>query len=411
MRIDPRDNRTSSRRGTMQLSVGPHGADLRGDDDKVLQAGIEYLARFGGGLLKLLPGEFTLRNSIYLRPRVSLEGSGETTVLKKAEGTKSPFARLSEWFETEVEVEDGSLFRVGDGVMLQWGEKGYPSRDHRQHTVVEANGNVLTLDRRLGSGIGPENGAVVSTAFPLLTASDVKNVRVANMALDGSKGVNDYIDGNFSGGIFINYCSDFTFENVAVRNYNGDGISFQVCHDIRFEGCCCENNANFGYHPGSGAQRPVFRNCAARGNRRGIFFCRGVHFGLVEKCECSANTDVGIYIGDRDTDNRVVDCTIESNLQAGIVCTDREESFRGAHRCVLERNLVRDNGAGGEGVGIDVRGGTHDLEIHENRLIDSGAGKQRIGIRVSAEAEKTQIERNQFEGMETDCLLLPCASE
>ena len=124
----------------MQLSVGPHGADLRGDDDKVLQAGIEYLARFGGGLLKLLPGEFTLRNSIYLRPRVSLEGSGETTVLKKAEGTKSPFARLSEWFETEVEVEDGSLFRVGDGVMLQWGEKGYPSRDHRQHTVVEANG-------------------------------------------------------------------------------------------------------------------------------------------------------------------------------------------------------------------------------------------------------------------------------
>ena len=72
---------------------------------------------------------------------------------------------------------------------------------------------------------------------------------------------------------------------------------------------------------------------------------------------------------------------------------------------------MRDNGAGGEGVGIDVRGGTHDLEIHENRLIDSGAGKQRIGIRVSAEAENTQIERNQFEGMETDCLLLPCASE
>ena len=409
MRIDPRDNRTSSRRGTMQLSVGPLG-DLRGDDDKVLQAGIEYLARFGGGLLKLLPGEFTLRNSIYLRPRVSLEGSGETTVLKKAEGTKSPFARLSEWFETEVEVEDGSLFRVGDGVMLQWGEKGYPSRDNRQHTVVEANGNVLTLDRRLGSGVGPENGAVVSTAFSLLTASDVQNVRVANLVVDGSRETNDYIDGNFSGGIFINYCRDFTFENVVARNYNGDGISFQVCHDIHFEGCRSENNANYGYHPGSGAQRPVFRNCVARGNRRGIFFCRGVHFGLVERCKCSDNSDVGIYIGDRDTDNRVVGCTIENNEQAGIVCTDREESFRGAHRCVLEGNLVRDNGVAGDGVGIDVRGGTHDLEIFENRLIDSGAGKQRIGIRVSAEAENAQIERNQFEGMETDCLLRPCAS-
>ena len=395
----------------MQLSVGPDDGDLRGADDKILQAGIEYLVRVGGGTLKLLAGEFTLRNSIYLQAHVTLEGSGTATVLKKAAGTKSPFARLSEWFETEVEVEDGSGFRPGDGVMLQWGEKQYPSRDHRQHTVVEVQGNMLTLDRRLGSGIGPENGAVVSTAFPLLTASDVQNVRVADLVLDGSKETNDYIDGNFSGGIFINYCSDFTFENVVVGNYNGDGISFQVCHDIRFEGCRCENNANFGYHPGSGAQRPVFRNCVARGNRRGIFFCRGVHFGLVEKCECSENTDVGIFIGDRDTDNKVVGCTIENNQQAGIVCTDRLDSFRGAHRCVLERNLVRDNGAGGEGVGIDVRGGTHDLEIYENRLVNSGGGKQRIGIRVSAEAENARIERNQFEGMETNCLFLPGASD
>ena len=409
--IDPRDNRTASRQGIMQLSVGIDDGDLRGADDKVLQAGIEYLARFGGGVLKLLPGEFVLRNSVYLRSRVTLEGSGEATVLRKGDGAISPFARLSEWFETEVEVEDGSRFRVGDGVMLQWGEQRYPSRDNRQHTIVEREGNRLTLDRRLGSGIGPENDAVVSTTFPLLTASDVHNVRVANLVVDGSRETNEYIDGNFSAGIFTNYCGDFRFEDVTARNYNGDGFSFQVCHDFRFENCRSEDNANFGYHPGSGAQRPVFISCAARGNRRGIFFCRGVHFGLVDGCDCSSNRDVGIYIGDRDTDNRVVDCTIESNLQAGIVCTDREESFRGAHRCVLERNLVRDNGAGGEGVGIDVRGGTHDLEIHENRLIDSGAGKQRIGIRVSAEAENTQIERNQFEGMETDCLLLPCASE
>jgi parallel beta-helix repeat protein len=394
----------------MQVSVGPDDGDLRGADDKILQAGIEYLVRLGGGILKVLPGEFTLRNSIYLHAQVTLEGSGETTVLRKASGVTSPFARLSEWFETEVEVEDGRGFRVGDGVMLQWGEKGYPSRDNRQHTVVEVKSNVLTLDRRLGSGIGPENGAVVSTAFPLLTASDVQNVRVAHLVLDGSKETNDYIDGNFSGGVFINYCSDFAFENVIVRNYNGDGISFQVCHDIHFDGCRSENNANFGYHPGSGAQRPIFRNCVAQGNKRGIFFCRGVHFGLVEKCECSSNSDVGIYIGDRDTDNRVVDCTIENNQQAGIVCTDREEAFRGAHRCVLEGNLVRDNGAAGDGVGIDVRGGTHDLEIRGNRLVDSGAGKQRIGIRVSDEAENTKIEVNQFEGMETDCLSLTCAA-
>jgi hypothetical protein len=45
MPIDVRDNRTRSRRGTMQLSVGPDGGDLRSNDNKVLQAGIEYLVR------------------------------------------------------------------------------------------------------------------------------------------------------------------------------------------------------------------------------------------------------------------------------------------------------------------------------------------------------------------------------
>ena len=389
----------------MRLSVGPGGGDLRGDDDKVLQAGIEYLARFGGGLLKLLQGEFTLRNSLYLRSNVDLEGCGEDTVLKKAQGARSPFARLSEWFETQVQVEDGSRFRVGDGVMLRYGEKLYANRDHRQHTVVEKQGDLLTLDRPLGCGIGPENDALVESVFPLLTASEVRAVRVARLAVDGCKEANSYMDGNFSGGIFLTRCSGFAFEEVAVRNYNGDGVSFQACDDIRFEGCRSEDNANFGYHPGSGAQRPVFHNCVARGNHRGIFFCRGVNFGLVEKCDCSNNRDVGIFIGDRDSDNCVSGCTIERNGKAGIVCSDRLEAFRGAHRSVLEGNLLRDNGVRGEGVGIDVRGGTHDVAIRANRFVDSGAGAQRIGIRVSAEAENPLIEGNSFEGMETDCIV------
>lgn len=405
MQMDVRDNRTRSRRGTMRLSVGPKDGDLGGDDDKVLQAGIEYLARFGGGLLKLLPGEFTLRNSIYLRPGVDLEGCGEDSVLKKAPGARSPFARLSEWFETQVQVEDGSRFRVGDGVMLRYGEKLYANRDHRQHTLVEREGGLLTLDRPLGCGIGPENGALVESVFPLLTASSVSGVRVASLVLEGNKEANSYMDGNFSGGIFMTRCSGFAFEEVAVRNYNGDGISFQACDDMRFEGCRSEDNANFGFHPGSGAQRPVLRNCAARGNNRGIFFCRGVNFGLVEDCDCSDNRDVGIYIGDRDSDNRIAGCTVERNGRAGIVCTDRQGAFRGAHRSVLEGNLLRDNGAGGDGVGVDVRGGTHDVRVCANRFVDSGAGVQRIGIRVSAEAENTLIEGNSFEGMETDCMV------
>ena len=129
-----------------------------------------------------------------------------------------------------------------------------------------------------------------------------------------------------------------------------------------------------------------------------------MNFGRVEECDCSANRDVGIWIGDRDSDNRIANCTIEDNQQAGIVCTDRDSPFRGAHRSVLEMNVVRDNGWGADGVGIDVRGDTYDVEIRGNSFQDSGAGKQRIGIRFSAAAQGTRIAANSFEGMETDCV-------
>ena len=388
----------------MKLSVGPKSGDLQGKDDKVLQAALDYLDRLGGGILQIFPGEYTLHNVLYLHSNLEIEGAGEATVLKKAPSITSPFARLTEWYETQVQVEDPSGFFPGCGVMLQWGPQKHPNRAHPQHTVLEVDGDILTLDCESISGIGPENDASVITLFPLITGRNVHNVRVKDLVLEGNKEQNDYIDGNFAGGVFLTHCTHFTFDKVISRNYNGDGFSFQVCNDIHFEDCRAENNANFGFHPGSGAQRPIFRRCVARGNNRGIFFCRGVNFGLVEDCDFSANRDAGIWIGDRDTDNRISNCTIEDNRQAGIVCTDRENSFRGAHRSILEKNLVRDNGWGADGVGIDIRGGTFDVEIRGNTFQDSGSGKQRIGIRLSAAAENARLEANSCEGMETDCL-------
>ena len=44
------------------------------------------------------------------------------------------------------------------------------------------------------------------------------------------------------------------------RNYNGDGISWQICHDVLVEDCHSHDNAELGLHPGSGSQRPVIRN-------------------------------------------------------------------------------------------------------------------------------------------------------
>ncbi len=41
-------NRPLTTRYEPEITIGPHDGDIRGDDDKALQAGIEYLHRMGG---------------------------------------------------------------------------------------------------------------------------------------------------------------------------------------------------------------------------------------------------------------------------------------------------------------------------------------------------------------------------
>src|SRR4051812_37129961 len=67
----------------LTLTVGPDGksADLHGRDDKVIQAALTYVARLGGGTVRLLPGTYTLRAAVVLPSHVRLAGSGDETIL------------------------------------------------------------------------------------------------------------------------------------------------------------------------------------------------------------------------------------------------------------------------------------------------------------------------------------------
>ena len=67
-------------------------------------------------------------------------------------------------------------------------------------------------------------------------------------------------------GIFLYRGFGTVVQNCVVRNYNGDGISFQASNDVLVENCVSENNAGLGIHPGSGSQRAVVRQCVARRN-------------------------------------------------------------------------------------------------------------------------------------------------
>jgi len=71
------------------ITVGPKEADLVGTTDRVIQAAVDYVARRGGGTVRVLPGTYRLRDSVFLQSKVRLLGSGEDSVLfKKRKATE-----------------------------------------------------------------------------------------------------------------------------------------------------------------------------------------------------------------------------------------------------------------------------------------------------------------------------------
>ncbi len=80
----------------LTITVGQQRGDLMGHDDKVLQAAVDYVTRFGGGTVKVLPGTYTLRNAVFLPSRIRILGSGDDSVITKI---ASKTARLGDDFE------------------------------------------------------------------------------------------------------------------------------------------------------------------------------------------------------------------------------------------------------------------------------------------------------------------------
>ncbi len=403
MKPDPADDsRTRALPGQLTLTVGP-GGQLEGSDDRVLQAGADYLAGLGGGVLQILAGTYQMHNALFLRPNLTVRGAGPETILRKAAGASTPLIQESDWYEYGITVEDPSLFAPGCGIMLRGYSASGGLADVVRATVIAVDGQRITLNRRPEKNFWLDAKATAATLFPVLTAAEgVCDVLVEDLVLDGNQAHNQEINGNYAGAVFLQQCHRFTFRRVVARQYNGDGFSFQICDDVRFDECQALDNANLGFHPGSGSQRPVFRRCLSRGNSQGIFFCWGVTDGLAEDCDCSDNRDFGISIGHRDTDNRIHNTRLQGNHRVGLLFRQPLNEFRGAHRNVVEHCHFIDNGFAEDGVGIDFQGAAHDVMIRDCRFEDSGQTRQRIGIRLSAESQNTRLAGNSFIGLAED---------
>jgi hypothetical protein len=266
-----------------------------------------------------------------------------------------------------------------------------------KRTLVARSGNRFKLDRALRQNVWLMGEPKVETLFPLFSGENISGVAFEDIALDGNKANNGNLDGNYAGCIWLQDCNRITMRKVTARNYNGDGISWQICHDVLVEDCTSNDHTGLGLHPGSGSQRSVIRRNRMSGNDQGLFFCWGVRWGLAEKNQIENSRKYGISIGHHDTDNLVRDNDVRGSGQVGILFRkERAAAFQG-NRNRIENNriagIVRD-----EGFGIDVQGWTESIAIVGNDIRETQAPGRRVGVRIGAETKDINLSGNRIEG-------------
>lgn len=387
-------------RQRLTITVGPGKSDFIGTTDRVIQAAVDYVARLGGGTVRVLPGTYRLRNSVFLQSHVRLQGGGPDTVLVKEPSATTKLVVDGDHWDQEVTLADPVGFQIGDGVRLVAKDPFGKGTNIIQRTLVASSGNRFKLDQRLKERFHLSGGPQIATNFALLQGTNVADVIVENLVIDGNKSHNEMLDrGKFDdGSIRLDSCNRMTVRGVTVRDFYCDGIVWGISHDVLVEQCTFLDGARLAIHPGSGSQRSIVRENRVQRSRQGVYFCWGAQHGLVEK-NVIEDCDYGMTIGHRDTDNLIRENDIRRSGKAGIRFRPDEGGNKAfaPHRNRLERNRIVDSGPE-NGVAIDITGGTESVTVLGNELGETRKPLARIGIHIAAETRDIRCLDNRIEG-------------
>ncbi|MGQ5401961.1 right-handed parallel beta-helix repeat-containing protein [Cohnella sp. GCM10027633] len=359
------------RNRTIEVTAGGPGTDYPGFTSMTVQSAVDEATRHGGGIVRLDNGIYDVYGPIRLTDRVTLAGAGPETVLRKTDGFKSPFVVDADYGELRAEVADAGGFRVGMGLQI-YDESQKWGWDESTAIITAVEGNVLRFDRHLERDYRADDGGMATNACSIIEAVDVEQVRVRDLTIDGNKAANEPIGGCRAGGIYLKKARDCMIERVFVRDFHGDGISWQITENISVLHCDVRGCAGSGLHPGAGSHSSrVKDNTCSDNGTAGLFVCWRVQFGEFERNVLEHNAVSGISIGHKDCDNRFADNVIRGNGHGGVYFRP-ENAANGANRNKWLRNVIEDN----DGFGFYVNAGSIDNELQDNRIRDTGAGRQ-----------------------------------
>ena len=392
-------SRVTAEQAPRIVTVAQSGvADVVGSDSQALQKAAHLL--HSGDTLSIGAGTYTMNDSLFVPSGVTVRGAPGQTVLRKSRGIESALVEDGDYGETFLAVAEPQKFHPGMGIAVTDDalNSGWAIT---VSSVASVKAPYVIIDPMTVRDYDEERlHARVTNTFPILCAIDGANIVFEDLIVDGNRAENAYIDGCRGGAIYMYRVRNVTVRNCTARNYNGDGISFQISDGVQVLNSESYGHAGYGVHPGTGSVNSLVKDCRMHNNGDiGLFLCWRVRHGRFENNVIENNGHYGISIGHKDTDNEFVGNTVARNGITGVYFR-KETPKNSGSRNVFRSNKVLDNGNAREGYGFYIEPHAGDLVIEGNQIADTRgvSGTQKYGIYKALGAGSVNARNNSMSG-------------
>ena len=378
------------------ITVGGPMADILGFDNKSVQYAIDSYGP-EGGTVRLLPGTFLIESPIKLKSNIKLIGSGPDTKLQKTKGVQTKFIIDADYGELKITVDNPDGFLPGMKIQVTDNENSSCWNVSTAY-ITNIEDNVIYIDDYLIRDYRSDLEGLISNACSLIEIIDAENVIVESLFIDGMKANNYKADGCNSSGIYIFKSKKVTVDKIIVKDFNGEGISWQITENVTIKNCEISGSGNTGLHPGTGSPLTIIENNNVHHNQvDGLFICWRVHHSIVRSNKFHNNGRYGICTGHKDTDVLFEGNHIYNNGSDGINLRG-ERADNAPHRNIFSGNIIENNGLNGSGYGMSFNSPAEDIVVKENIIRDTGQGTQVSGLFFYKSALPALIEKNKMEG-------------
>ena len=375
------------------ITVGSTTANIPGFTNQAIQIAVDALP-VEGGTVKLDAGEFKMIAPVRLRSNVTLIGSGAETILKRIDGYRSKFVIDADYGELKVTVEDASGFKPGMSIQIT-DKPNSSCWDVTTAIITDIIKDTLYFDTYLIRDYEAELNGMVTNAGSCVSVHDAENVYLSDFTIDGNKEKNDLLDGCNGGGVVIIKSKNVTVEKVHVKDFNGEGITWQITENVTVRNCEINGCTNMGLHPGSGSPNSLIESNNSHNNKVGLFICWRVHHSVVRGNQFHNNSENGISTGHKDSDVLFEKNHIYENMLDGVYVRE-EDDKNSPHRNSFISNIVENNG----GNGFYISGKPSNMLIKDNVIKSTIKGKQKAAIFIAKNALTVKEENNKMSGYE-----------